>query len=59
MRGELHHKRADILYRVDDMGGEHDVGGLDLSLVPWTRHERDVFNARLRSQMTQVLAHTG
>src|SRR5262249_30218594 len=57
MRGELHDKRADVLYRVDDMGGEHDIGGLDLRLVPWTRHERDVVDAYLRSQVTQGLAH--
>ena len=59
MRGKLHDKRADVLYRVDDMGGEHDIGRLDLSFIPWTRHEGDVLDTRLCSQVTQGLAHAG
>src|SRR5262249_29982624 len=59
MRGELHDKRADVLYRVDDMGREHNIGWLDLSLVLWTRHECDVGDAHLRSQVMQGLAHAG
>ena len=41
------------------MRREHDIGGLDLSRIPWTRHERNVCNTYLRSQVTQGLAHAG
>ena len=53
MLNQFDNKRADICNHVDDVGAEHDIGGLYLRFFPPAGHQRDALDTGLQREAVE------